>query len=281
MPPIEVTRVRPWATVLRVPIAGGAAWLKACSPVQAFEPRLSAELFARWPDRVGEVLAYDAPRAWLLLADAGAALRELGNAPKAWLDVLPLYAELQRGEAVYANDHIAHGVPLLPISTLPARYANLLDRDLPLEPDELNRLAAFLPLFEQLCSELAAAGLPLTVQHDDLHMGSVFKRDRHLRVLDWGDSSISHPFFSLVVTFRFLEEHTGLKPPDRWFARLRGAYLEPWGSDLADQFDLALRVGRFAHAIAWSRQREFLSPEERAPFDEWFAHVLRRALEVS
>jgi hypothetical protein len=279
--PIEVTRVRPWATVLRVPVAGGAVWFKACSPVQAFEPRLSAELSARWPDRVGEVLAYDAPRAWLLLADAGVALRELGNRPEAWLDVLPLYAELQRGEAVYADDHIAHGVPSLPISTLPVRYSSLLDRDLPLEPDERGRLAALSPLLEQLCTELCAAGLPVTVQHDDLHMGSVYERYKRRRVLDWGDSSISHPFFSLVVTFRFLEEHTALKRYDPWFVRLRDAYLEPWGTNLAEQFDLALKVGRFAHAIAWSRQREFLSQEERTPFDPWFAHVLRRALDVS
>jgi hypothetical protein len=279
--PIEVTRVRPWATIVRVPVAGGAAWFKACSPVQAFEPRLSAELFARWPDRVGEVVAYDTPRRWLLLADAGVALRELGNRPEAWLNVLPLYAELQRGEAVYANDHIARGVPSLPISTLPVRYADLLDRDLPLEPDERGRLAAFSPLLEQLCTELCAARLPVTVQHDDLHMGSAYERYKRLRILDWGDSSISHPFFSLVVTFRFLEEHTGLKPHDPWFTRLRDAYLEPWGTDLAEQFDLALLVGRFAHAIAWSAQREYLSPEERAPFDASFAHVLRRALDVS
>jgi hypothetical protein len=279
--PIEVMRVRPGATVLRVPVAGGAAWFKACSPVQAFEPRLSAELSARWPDRVGEVLAYDAPRAWLLLADAGVAVRELGNRPQAWLDVLPLYAELQRGETLYADDHIAHGVPSLPISTLPVRYSNLLDRDLPLEAGERGRLAAFSPLLEQLCTELCAAGLPLTIQHDDLHVGSVYERYKRLRVLDWGDSSISHPFFSLVVTFRFLEERTGLKPDDPWFPRLRDAYLEPWGTDLAEQFDLALRVGRFAHAIAWSRQREFLSPEERTPFDESFVHVLKRALHVS
>jgi hypothetical protein len=112
-------------------------------------------------------------------------------------------------------------------------------------------------------------------------MGSVYERYERLRVLDWGDSSISHPFFSLVVTFRFLGEHTGLKPHDSWFARLRDAYLEPWGTDLAEPFDLALRVGRFAHAIAWSRQREFLSPADRPPFDEWFAHVLWRALDVS
>ena len=49
---IETAHERPWATVLRVPIAGGVAWFKACAPVQAFEPRLSAELYSRWPDRV-------------------------------------------------------------------------------------------------------------------------------------------------------------------------------------------------------------------------------------
>jgi hypothetical protein len=69
---IETAHERPWATVLRVPLdGGGVAWFKACAPVQAFEPRLTAELFARWPDRVAEVLGHDEERAWLLLADAG------------------------------------------------------------------------------------------------------------------------------------------------------------------------------------------------------------------
>ena len=100
-------------------------------------------------------------------------------------------------------------------------------------------------------------------------------------MLDWGDSSVSHPFFSLVVTFRFLEERTGLQPHDRRFARLRDAYLEPWGNDHDELFDLALRIGRFAHAIAWARQREFLLPPKRSAFDNWFAQVLRRALAVT
>jgi Phosphotransferase enzyme family len=277
---IEIARERPWSMVLRVPMASGSAWFKACSPVQAFEPRLSADLFDRWPDRVAEVLAYDERRGWLLLADAGRPISALGNPPQVWVEVLPRYAELQLGEAVHANEHIAHGVPALPLATLPARYAQLLDRELPLQHDELARLHAFSPRFEKLCSEVAARRLAATVQHDDLHMGSVHQLHNRFRVLDWGDSSISHPFFSLVATFRFLEEITGLEPHDRWFARLRDAYLEPWGDDLEDLFDLALRVGRFAHAIAWDRQRGFIPPPERAAFDKWYAHVLRRALGV-
>ena len=66
---IETTHERPWATVARVPLTDGVAWFKVCASVQAFEPRLTAELFARWPDRVTEVLGHDDERGWLLLAD--------------------------------------------------------------------------------------------------------------------------------------------------------------------------------------------------------------------
>jgi hypothetical protein len=278
---IEIARERPWSTVLHVPLAGGSAWFKACGEVQAFEPRLSADLFDRWPHRVAEVLAFDEQRRWLLLADAGQQVDALGNPPEVWVDVLPLYAELQRGEATHADEHIAHGVPSLPLEALPTRYAELLNAGLPLEPEELTQLRDLSRRFEQLCGELTGGGLPPTVQHDDLHMRSVYQLHTRFRVLDWGDSSISHPFFSLVVTFRFLEERTGLQPHDPWFARLRDAYLEPWGNDFAELFDLAVRVGRFAHVIAWARQREFLLPPEQAAFDDPFAHVLRRALAVS
>ena len=277
--PIEMTHERPWASVLRVPIDGGVAWFKACAPVQAFEPRLTAELFARYPDRVAEVLATDEERAWLLVADAGTPIEAYGNPPEAWLVVLPLYAELQRGEAAHTHDHLAHGVPDLRVATLPARYDDLLQRQLPLEQEEIDRLRAFAPHFVELCDELAGHDVSETVQHDDLHMANVYARGEQLRLLDWGDSSISHPFMSLVVTFRFLEEVTKLSPADPWFARLRDAYLEPWGRGYEAVFELAIRVGRIAHAIAWLRQRDYLPEEdELAEFDLVFWIVLRRAI---
>src|SRR2546425_414129 len=122
---IETAHERPWATVLRVPLADGVAWFKACGPVQAFEPRLTGELFTRWPDRVAEVLAHDEERAWLLLGDAGTPIAACGNPPEAWLAVLPLYAELQRGEAAHMDEHLAHGVPDLRIATMTRRYEEL------------------------------------------------------------------------------------------------------------------------------------------------------------
>jgi hypothetical protein len=211
------------------------------------------------------------------LADAGTPIGMVGNPPQSWLVALPLYAELQRGEAAHTRDHLAHGVPDLRVATLPARYEDLLRRDLPLERDQVRRLRAFAPRFAALCGELAAHDIPETVQHDDLHMANVYAQGGRLRLLDWGDASISHPFASLVVTFRFLEERNKLAPADPWFARLRDAYLEPWGRGLAGTFALAIRVGAFAHAFAWARQRDYLPEAARAEFDRGFQVVLRRA----
>jgi hypothetical protein len=109
-------------------------------------------------------------------------------------------------------------------------------------------------------------------------MANVYANGERLRLLDWGDASISHPFASLVVTFRFLAEINKLPPADPWFARLRDAYLEPWGRGLAGAFALAILVGTFAHTFAWSRQRDALPEAARADFDTRFPIVLRRAV---
>src|SRR6266540_3364519 len=158
--PIETAHERPWATVLRVPLADSVAWFKACAPVQTFETRLTADLFSRWPDRVPEVLAYHEQRAWLLLADAGMSVGVFGNPPQAWLTALPRYAELQRGEAVNGQEHLAHGVPDLRLVTLPARYEELLELNLPLQQEEIRQLRHFASRFAELCDDLAAYVMP-------------------------------------------------------------------------------------------------------------------------
>jgi hypothetical protein len=263
---------------MRVPTADGLLWFKVCAPVQAFEPRLSAELFTRWPDRVGEVVGHDEDRAWLLLADAGQPVGAYGNPPESWMTALPLYAELQRGEAAYADDHVRRGVPDLRLARLPDRFDDLVRRHLPLTDDEITRMRNFGGQLSSLCEELSGRGVPETVQHDDLHMANLYAHHGRLRILDWGDAAIAHQFASLVVTFRFLEERNRMSAGDPWFSRLRDAYLEPWGPGLRDTFTLAMRVGAIAHAVAWLRQRDALPQEAQAEFNQEFSIVLRRAL---
>jgi hypothetical protein len=278
---IDLAHDRPWAKVFRVRTSDETLWLKVCGASQAFEPLLTARLATRWPHLVADVVDHDEERGWLLLRDAGGQIGSLGNPPEAWLAVLPAYAELQRGETTRGGDHLAAGVPDLRVATLPDRFEELLERNLPLAPNEHEQLRTLAPRFSALCCELDARAIADTIQHDDLHHRNVYVRDGRYRVLDWGDSSISHPFASLIVTFRFLEEINGLAPDDPWFARLSAAYLEPWGRGHEETLVLALRVGALAHCFAWARQRDHLPAEARTEFDVEFANVLRRGKVLS
>jgi hypothetical protein len=273
-------KARPWATVWRVPLRGTVAYAKACRPIQAFEPALSARLAQRWPDRVAEVLAFDAARSWLLTADAGEPVGDLGNPPELWARALPRYAELQRGETEYVSEHLAAGVPDLGLAAFGARFDELLARDLPLPAAEIEAARGVRANLDALVAGLAAAGVPDSIDHADLHLRSLFTRDAHLRVLDWGDASVSHPFFSLVVTFAFLRDANGLAPGDPWFHRLRDAYLEPWGSGLVPAFETAQRLGRVARAIGWGRHHASMGRGAFPGFDQQFPSVLRTAIDA-
>lgn len=229
-------------------------------------------LAADWPDLFPRVVAADAAKGWLLLADAGTPFETLGNPPELWLKLLPAYAELQRDAAVPDT------VPDRSLARWPELYDDLLHSELPLTASEVAKLRRFAPRFAALCEELSAYGLPAAIQHDDLHHRNAYADGQRLRIIDWGDSSLSHPFVSMVVTFRFLEERNGLPPDDRWFTTLRDAYLEPWGAGLDDAFNLAQRVGRFAHAFGWADLRRLLPQDACPAYDIPFQVVLRRAL---
>jgi len=183
-------RERVWATTSRIPTADGAVWFKVCAESHLFEAELVASLARGRPDLLPRVLASDASRGWLLMADAGTPFDELGNPPELWLRLLPRYAELQR-EAIVPSS--------VPDRTLP-RWSELYDElagsEVPLEAAEVERLRRFAPRFAELCGELASHGLPAAVQHDDLHQKNAFVDGDRLRIVDWGDASLSHPFVS-------------------------------------------------------------------------------------
>ena len=219
----ELVSDEPWSTVWRTP---DGLWRKQCKASWQFEAPLTVALAARWPDRVAEVV--DHGDDWLLTRDAGT---QIAEDDAIWPDVMRLYAELQQGEARHADEHVAAGVPDLRLARLPERYGELTE-----EVDDA-RLRAFAPRFAELCAELASRGVPETVQHDDLHQFNVFVRGGRPRILDWGDSSVGHPYFSLVATLRHVE--------DRGISH---AFLDAWGGDEAT-LALALRVGRIAHAF--------------------------------
>ena len=234
---IEQPHVYPWSTVLRIPTTDGVLWFKANGELERFEASLVPLITEIAPDLLVELVAADADRGWLLMRDAGTCLRELGTEEQLerWGAVLPRYAELQLATALRVEELLGLGVTDVRLGSLTTRFDELLDdRDTLLvgDPDgvsegELARLRAAIPEVRSMCAELVAAGIPDTIQHDDLNDGQVYERDGRLRILDWADSCVSHPFHTMVVTLRATAAQRRLVPGGSELLRLRDAYLEP------------------------------------------------------
>jgi class 3 adenylate cyclase len=223
--------VRLWLTRGQRAVRCGCGW--GCIRVSRSSARNATSVWgctgrraSQPPGTVDRSCSRTPPTSWLLLGDAGTRLG-VGSGPEPWLSVLPGYAELQRDEVTHTAEYLSGGVP---------------DR----------RIATFSALYEaMLCAELTARGIPETLQHDDLHGNNVYPHSGTTRILDWGDSCVSHPFVTLYVTFLHLEKLGGLARGDPWFVRLRDAYLEPWGrpAELRETFELAQRLGAFAYVF--------------------------------
>jgi hypothetical protein len=285
---IEEVRVRPWSVTHRVPTTAGVAWFKANTPDCAYEAGLAASLATWAPGRVLAPVAVDAARGWLLTADAGPTLREVVAKERllpTWTAMLQSYAVLQRDLATHAPQMLAQGVPDHRPQHLPARLADLLADPrirADLGPERQAAVEKVAPGFTDWCAELSADGLPATLQHDDLTDANVFPGRDRFRFFDWGDSSVAHPFGSLLVAIGFAAYLLELEPGAPGLDRLRDAYLEPW-TDLAPRADLrrsaslACRVTRVSKALAWQRALHDpavpVDPDFRTAVADWLAEL--------
>jgi Phosphotransferase enzyme family len=205
---LDLVHVRPWSTVIRVPTTIGDLFFKANAASLRHEAAVTQLLAERRPDCTIELQAVDTERGWMLMADAGRPLREIVAEERSldrWLDVLPLYGSVQVGLSDDADVLVALGVPDLRLAVLPETATAMLDALDELAPDEFPleerlRLRAALSVVGERCAELAAYGVPETIQHDDFHDGQVFAREGRYLLLDWADACVTHPFFTLAVT---------------------------------------------------------------------------------
>ena len=289
--PIERTHLRPWSAVLRVPTANGAVFFKAGAPGFAHEPAALLVLARRRPDCVSRPLATDIEAGWMLLEDGGVRLRETLQSDRNlthWEKLLPVYAELQGAVAGQTAELLALGAPDQHPAGLPARFENLLTDDAhELSASERDRLMALAPRLSALCAELTAGIVPAaSLDHGDLHDGNIFVQEGGYLFFDWGDCTITHPFFSLRTAFVSIETTLGLPPDAPELTRLRDAYVEPWSvrgasrNELRDTLTLALRVAPLSKALIWNRAVSLLPTPLRSEYAHAVPGLLREFLEA-
>jgi hypothetical protein len=275
---MEQHKLRGWATVWRVTTAEGAWFAKQNCPGQLFEQPLMALLARLAPDRVVPVRAES--HGFLLTPDQGPVFSETaGGDLENWVRLARDAALLQRELLPHLAEIVAVGATPLPPVDAPdyaaarvEQYAALGEADpRRLEPEVARRLCAHLPRICRWAEEVAALGLPLTLNHNDLHENNVFDVDGRLLFFDFGDSLVTEPLGVLLVPLNLLAEKLEADADDPRLWRVVDAALEVWSdlvpaSELRAALPAALQLGRLGRVESWVRCQPSLSDEQLA---EW------------
>lgn len=290
---IEQFHTTPWATVLRVPTSQGNLYFKASAI--GWETAVTQTLYQLQPNRLPSIVAADHERNWLLLADGGLRVREAfgaGLTRDAWLAILDGYANFQLELASHSQALMVSGMPDRRLGKLPALFEWLLadgdwlsvGQEDGLTAAELRQLHEEIPHVTALCERLAAYNIPASLHHNDLHDGNIFLIDEdslsqgstngRYRFFDWGDSSITHPFFSLRTAFVSIEGRFNLEEKDPVFDTFAAAYLRPWQAfettdNLWEAYRLARCLWSISSAIKYKTQIQLLSLETTADFADY------------
>jgi thiamine kinase-like enzyme len=218
----------------------------------------------------------------MLMRDAGTPLRHFVRTEKSiarWRDVLPLYVELQKAMAERTTHLLALGVMDRRLTQLPEMFENLiadeiamlLDQEESLTSEEYARLKNYGSEFARMCEKLASFGIPESIHHDDFHDANIFiQGDGRIILTDWGESAVTHPFFTLVVIMRSVDNSIGtdFSPESE---QVRDMYLQYWTSyapinELRTIVKLAQRIGYINRALTWKMSLENMPEELRAEY---------------
>jgi aminoglycoside/choline kinase family phosphotransferase len=288
--------VRPWSTILKVPTTEGDVYFKATAGQLANETELTLFLAAHTRELVPDILASDVGRGWLLMRDGGTRLRDVISVDRDlrhWETLLPTYAELQIDMADHRQYLLSIGTPDHGLKKLPGNYEDLLANDDFLMIDcsdglsrqQVKSLRELVPLVSRMADELAGHAVPESLDHGDFHDGNVLVQDGRYILFDWGDSTVTHPFFSLRTVFVSLENTLNLVD-EAIQARLLDAYLEPWATyephqDLLKAFALARTLSIIDRAVVWRYYLTEMDHESRHQYEYAVPSLLKEFLDCS
>ncbi|MCP8968943.1 aminoglycoside phosphotransferase family protein [Ectobacillus ponti] len=216
--------------VQRMGTNAGDVYLKATGTAARHEAALTRHL-AGLHANTAAVLDTQETEGWLLMPGLGGTPLRGQTDHALWQGALRAYAQLQVAEAAQVEKLLTMGVP--------DRRIPVLKRDIRehladmcatgLAEEEAKQVLDLQEELLDMCDQLIAIGLPDSIEHGDLHSANIRIVDGQPFFFDWGDASITHPFFSTRIFWHALDELIASEA--EWLDmvnRFRPYYLEAW-----------------------------------------------------
>lgn len=265
--PPEKVLSTPWSTVVRFSTSRGDIYLKKTpsSMYLSSEPKIIRLLSEKFHASVPVVIAINEDYHCFLMKDAGKPLRDTLKAqfnPALLCDAIKQYAAILRSTEDHIETFLQLGIPDWRLNKLPMLYDQLIKQtDLlkaeGLTDQELQTLQDLSPQFLAQCKLLSSYEIPQTLGYHDFHDKNVLvdSNSKRMTFVDWGETAIIHPFFSLYNCLRQAITHHGVKDGDQTYQNLQDACFENWlnlstKKQLIEVFTLAKQLWTIYSALA-------------------------------
>jgi len=164
------------------------------------------------------------------------------------------YTKIQRLLESKVSQLLALGIPDWRLDKFVSLYYQLIQQNKLLMDDgltekEIDRLHQLYPTCSNLCEALLECKLPETINHCDFHENNMLldRKAGVINIIDWGETVIAHPFFSLNGCLWNITHFYGLKQTDLMYSKLQAQCITAW-LDLYDEAKL-LKVLNIANQL--------------------------------
>lgn len=258
----KTLRSMPWSTVLCFQTSKGKVFLKSMAQCFSYEPALLSFLTQQKVHHLPSILATHKNNHCFLMEDAGDPLLPI---LKANYDVsmikqaLKTYAELQLKCIPFVDHLISIGVMDFRLNELPTLFESFLeDSELGFKLEDLENLRKSKKAFENMCQALGAIGIPETLEQGDFTDENILIKNYQITFNDFGDASITHPFFSIAAFLNSAENAHHLNPSSQKYLNFRDIYLNEWKDyashdKLIQGFEIANTLIPFVWALGLKR----------------------------
>ncbi len=222
-----------WSYVGRFETSDGYIYLKHTPPLIALEAIIIQVLRDQFHAPVPTVIAHNTALNCFLMKDAGQSLRGIlkQKFDEALIcKAIDQFISLQLAVADQVDVFLDIGVPDWRLDKLPNLYKNMIKQKDLLAADglsaiEINKLDELLPKIANLCKKGYAYSIKQTIVQPDFSDNNILidNISQNITIIDLGEITISHPFFSLLNCFRQIKKHYALTETDELYVRIKQA----------------------------------------------------------
>jgi len=228
---------------LRIPTSEGPVYFKTGSQASPSEAALSMALARAWPEHVPGPLCVDEKKNWMLSRHYRSSAETMAGSED-YPEVARILAKIQAESLDSMEKWQELGCLLLDLERL-FEFAGQLGQisaplreggGIALSASDISKLVESGKYLQETCKRLQEYRIPDMLVHPEVWSPNIIKSESGYSIINWSDTMISHPFFSILKLISSLQQQHGSRTAipacaadeGSGIGAVQAAYLEPF-----------------------------------------------------